>query len=316
MNADGRRWRFENRLVGGLVVVIVVLALAACAGVGFGAWDVAQPAGSLAVSLVDDQVRVDKSTLLAALGLEHTFGASDTSGIHREGAARIWVGTAAAMLTPTTLSYTASTTGKGRLYFATDQDALYYGDGTETWAVLIPKGRINTGTAAARSGVTAMAGRVYFATDTNQVSYGNAATPSVWTNLYPRSNVANSSYVWTTGPPTTTSSTFANISDTEGRLKETITTTGGAVRIDAMITGYSSSTYTVTYSLSVDDVNVSSATNGLGGSYATTRETVHLTWVTAALSAGDHVVRVLWRTSGGTGTVATDYEQTLVVTEQ
>jgi len=169
--------------------------------------------------------------------------------------------------------------------------------------------------------VTAVEGRIYLATDTEAIYYGSSATPSVWTVLDTKPAVSTCYYAWASGAPTTTSSTFVAISAVADQLKKTLTTTGGGLRIEAVVTASNSSAYKfVYYSLEVDGANVTSEANGLAMLYhqdvVGAAETVTVLYQTAALSAGEHVVRVLWRTSGGTESIKTAIVQSLIVTEQ
>lgn len=75
----------------GLVCAWALVLVGLCYAWLWGAWNTSSPAGTTPVSLVDDIIRADKSTLLSALMVEHRFTALDTSGYHQEGSARVYV---------------------------------------------------------------------------------------------------------------------------------------------------------------------------------------------------------------------------------
>jgi hypothetical protein len=97
-------------------------------------WDVSKPAGTDAVNTVDNQIRADKQTLLDAIGAEHDFSASTTTGKHDEGSARCWVDTAA--------NRSSRDSSEGRLFIETDTQKLYYGDSASGWQQFAPKRNI------------------------------------------------------------------------------------------------------------------------------------------------------------------------------
>jgi hypothetical protein len=119
-----------------LVTIILLVSLAALLLIPYtpsimAAWDVTTPAGTDNVSTVDDTIRADKSTLLTAIGAEHDFSASTTTGVHDEGAARCWVDTAA--------NRSSRDSSEGRLFIETDTQKVYYGDSGDAWVQLTPK---------------------------------------------------------------------------------------------------------------------------------------------------------------------------------
>jgi hypothetical protein len=96
------------------------------------AWDEEKPKGTLNVSLVDDQVRADKTTVRQALGAEHDFNLlGTTTGEHAEGSGKGWVDVAA--------NRALRDSSKGRLFIETDTNKAWYGDAADAWAEFSPR---------------------------------------------------------------------------------------------------------------------------------------------------------------------------------
>jgi hypothetical protein len=115
-----------------LLQTLLILIVLAC-GV-YAAWDVTRPAGTDDVSTVDDTIRADKQTLLGAIGAEHDFSASTTTGKHEEGSARCWVDTSA--------NRPSRDASEGRLFVETDTSRFYYGDSGDSWVQFAPRRNI------------------------------------------------------------------------------------------------------------------------------------------------------------------------------
>ena len=105
-------------------------------GAAWAAWDKSKPAGTTPVSQADDYMRANWQALEGSVGVtgignEHHFTSSDTECYHLEGSARAYVGT--------DTDKSAADSKEGRLYLATDNNKLYYGNADEAWTQFRPK---------------------------------------------------------------------------------------------------------------------------------------------------------------------------------
>lgn len=84
-----------------------------------------QPSGDSSIRLGDDLIRSDKSIFEETLNSEHYFtpqtaASSLSGGVHRHGSGRMFSGTRASLVTP------SSADSEGRLFYATEYSALLY----------------------------------------------------------------------------------------------------------------------------------------------------------------------------------------------
>jgi len=105
-------------------------------GAAWAAWDKSKPAGTTPVSQADDFMRANWEALegnvgVTGIGNEHQFTSSDTECYHLEGSARAYVGA--------DTDKSAADSKEGRLYLATDNNKLYYGNSDEAWTQFRPK---------------------------------------------------------------------------------------------------------------------------------------------------------------------------------
>ena len=104
---------------------------------------------------------------------------------------------------------------------------------------------------------------------------------------------------------TTTSATFEDVDDTEGKGKHTITTNGGDVLVGfaALVENSSGATRYVAIDLAVDGVRVG-GDDGIVRSINSADAISHLsfTHLVTDLSAGEHVFKIQWRRNNN-GTV-------------
>jgi len=115
-----------------LVAVLLLMGGVTC----WAAWNKSKPAGTTPVSQADDYMRANWEALegnvgVTGIGNEHHFTSSDTECYHLEGSARAYVGT--------DTDKNAADSKEGRLYLATDNNKLYYGNSDEAWTQFRPK---------------------------------------------------------------------------------------------------------------------------------------------------------------------------------
>jgi hypothetical protein len=224
------------------------------------AWDVSTPDGGDPVSTVDDTIRADKLTLQTALGEEHDFIPSSTTGKHKEGSAKIYV-------VASTLPTESKDIEEGRVGLITGSNTLYYADGS-AWKLLAP-----------------------------------ARNHAMW------SRSIGPGDIWCTATD------WAVISPNGWQFEQTITTSGGHIRMVCTLTGWAESD-SIYFNFKLDDGGpVTSMPNGLAHvrahPSAVSRDTVTMHWATSVTNgvdpvpdpptAGEHTIKVLWK-KGGSGT--------------
>lgn len=100
----------------------------------------------------------------------------------------------------------------------------------------------------------------------------------------------------------TTSTSFANMTGVE----VTLTTTGGRAMIGFSVmtqaSGGTSGDYTA-FEITIDGTAVSGHANGVAMVYSTFGGSIGMTYLSSALAAGAHTVRIQWRTSNAARTV-------------
>ncbi len=99
---------------------------------------------------------------------------------------------------------------------------------------------------------------------------------------------------------TTTSTAFVTVDDTN--LKITLTTAGGDVLIWFNAVANTSGAYSLMLTLSIDGVDQGPA-NGLTYVYGTGITPLSFVLLASGISAGEHLYRLRFRVSGGTGTL-------------
>lgn len=132
---------------------------------------------------------------------------------------------------------------------------------------------------------------------------------------------------------TTTSTTFTNVdaTDTEGKFRLTITTTGGAILVTAMLTITNNTTNaTVHFALSVDGTvyaPTGAIEDGICASKpnvgANTNMVVPIVYWIYGQSAGSHIIRLMWKITtastatlfAGAGTAGADVHPQFAVME-
>jgi len=94
-------------------------------------WNKNRPLGTQTVSLADNDIRENNDALEASLDNEHQFTSADSSGIHKEGSARIYSDLAA--------NIGAADSEEGRVYLETDTNKLKVTKAAGVWSQISPQ---------------------------------------------------------------------------------------------------------------------------------------------------------------------------------